>query len=81
MPILHDGSDYRPGQGREMALALRDTHLPPDALARYLMDYEANYLDSAYAEGFGADVVVADLIVRGIVADRVLALALLARGR
>ena len=77
MAILHDGTIYVSGQGARMAQALRDTELPPESVAREVAHLRKTYVESPYAEGFGADVVVADLIVRGLLTDRVVALALL----
>ena len=75
MPYLHDGSRYQTGQGLRMAEALPDRGEPhPLQLAQL----RKNYIDSGYDEGFGTDVVVADLIVRRIITDRQEALAVLA---
>lgn len=62
-----------------MAAALRDTQLPPDAFAREVDHLRRTYVESDYAEGFDADVVVADLIVRGLLTDGAVARALLTR--
>lgn len=79
MAMLHDGTIYYSGQGARMAEALRDRDLPADMLTREVGYLRTTYVESDYAEGFDADVVVADLIVRGLINDRAVAQALLKR--
>lgn len=79
MAILHDGTIYYSGQGARMAEALRDRDLPTDMRDREVAYLRTTYADSDYAEGFDADVVVADLIVRGLINDKAVARALLSR--
>jgi len=78
MAYLHDGSVYKAGDGRRKAESLRSGYLPPEAIKRNVDEILANYVNSGYSEGFGADVVVADLIVRQIITTREIALGVLA---
>jgi hypothetical protein len=77
MAYLHDGSIYVAGQGRRMGEALRSAYLPPASIKREVDDILEHYVRSDYAEGFGPDVVVADLIVRQIITTREVALGVL----
>ena len=78
MAYLHDGSIYQPGQGRRLGEALRSAYLPPSVIKREVDEILERYVHSDYAEGYGPDVVVADLIVRRIITTREVALGILA---
>jgi hypothetical protein len=78
MAYLHDGSVYQLGQGRKMARSMPPrAGLPPAALKREVDEILERYVRSEYAEGYDADVVVADLIVRHLITTREVALGVL----
>jgi ABC-type microcin C transport system permease subunit YejB len=81
MAYLHDGSVYQPGQGLRLTAGLRSAFLPEEAIKREVAEILERYVRSDYAEGFGADVVVADLIVRQLITSREVALGVLAAAK
>jgi ABC-type microcin C transport system permease subunit YejB len=77
MAYLHDGSVYQPGQGRRLTEDLRSAFLPEAAIGREVAEILERYVRSDYAEGYDADVVVADLIVRQLITSHEVALGVL----
>ena len=75
--ILNDGTDYHAGQGREMAQSLRGWPLDPAALEFNIEDARGSIRLYGRVPGATMDLFVADLILRGIVTNGVVALALL----
>lgn len=74
---LSNGNTYQPGEGRTRAEALREMEKPPEVLAQYISEGRDSIRRYGHVPGATLDLFVADLIVRGIVTDRAVALALL----
>jgi hypothetical protein len=60
-----------------MAKGLQSAFLPEEVIGREVAEILERYVHSDYAEGYGPDVVVADLIVRQLITRREVAFGVL----
>jgi predicted HAD superfamily phosphohydrolase len=77
---LSNGNTYVPGEGRTRAMELRDQEMPPEVVAHYVDEARDSIRRYGRVPGGTMDLFVADLIVRGIITHRQVALTLLDQG-
>jgi hypothetical protein len=77
---LSNGNTYVPGEGRTRAMALRDWEMEPEITAHYVDEAKQSIRLYGTVPGATTDLFVADLIVRGIITHRQVALILLDQG-